>query len=303
MEDGIAVKEEPMSEGDEDQEMEVEIKQEMLIWDEYVKEEVGNSWTDEDAGCPMIKQEDSSAADPLCDESDVLQGSTGEQRSEAGPAQDQPRPPRRVHFDTPVARPITTRSHGVDIPTDMSSQGIDTPVDTPIDTSQQGIDTPIDSPIDTSPQGTDTPLDTMSQQGIDTFDTSIDTSSQQGTDTIDTPDDTLSQQGIDTIDTPDDTLSQQGIDTIDTPVGTLSQALRRRTIATTVHTIATKIHTIATKIHTIATKIHTIAMTSHTIATAIDTITKKTSTTLLPLTQNRKKRSSRMQRMTHHANA
>ncbi|KAF6197654.1 hypothetical protein GE061_008620 [Apolygus lucorum] len=87
MEDGIAVKEEPMSEGDEDQEMEVEIKQEMLIWDEYVKEEVGNSWTDEDEGCPMLKQEDSSAADPLCDESDVLQGSTGEQRSEAGPAQ------------------------------------------------------------------------------------------------------------------------------------------------------------------------------------------------------------------------
>ncbi|KAF6202258.1 hypothetical protein GE061_004656 [Apolygus lucorum] len=54
--------------------------------------------------------------------------------------EDQPRPPRRVHFDTPVARPITTRSHGVDIPTDMSSQGIDTPVDTPIDTSQQEKD-------------------------------------------------------------------------------------------------------------------------------------------------------------------
>ncbi|KAF6200442.1 hypothetical protein GE061_004885 [Apolygus lucorum] len=95
--------------------------------------------------------------------------------------EDQPRPPRRVHFDTPVARPITTRSHGVDIPTDMSSQGIDTPVDTPIDTSQQGIDTPIDTPIDTSPQGTDTPLDTMSQQGIDTFDTSIDTIVATGT--------------------------------------------------------------------------------------------------------------------------
>ncbi|KAF6197754.1 hypothetical protein GE061_008720 [Apolygus lucorum] len=86
MEDGIAVKEEPMSEGDEDQVMEVEIKQEVLIWDEYVKEEVGNSRTDEDAGCPMIKQEDSSAADPLCDESDVQQGSTGVQRSEARPA-------------------------------------------------------------------------------------------------------------------------------------------------------------------------------------------------------------------------
>ncbi|KAF6197836.1 hypothetical protein GE061_008805 [Apolygus lucorum] len=87
MEDGIAVKEEPMSEGDEDQLMgEVEIEQEELIWDEYVKEEVGNSWTDEDAGCPMIKQENSSAADPLCDESDVLQGSIGEQRSGAGPA-------------------------------------------------------------------------------------------------------------------------------------------------------------------------------------------------------------------------
>ncbi|KAF6197771.1 hypothetical protein GE061_008737 [Apolygus lucorum] len=78
-----------MSEGDEDQVMgEVEIKQEELIWEEYVKEEVGNSRTvkDEDEGCPMIKQEDSSAADPLCDESDVLQGSIGEQRSEAGPA-------------------------------------------------------------------------------------------------------------------------------------------------------------------------------------------------------------------------
>ncbi|KAF6197851.1 hypothetical protein GE061_008821 [Apolygus lucorum] len=86
MEDRIVVKEEPMSEGDEDQEMEVEIKQEMLIWDEYVKEEVGNSRTDEDAGCPMIKQEDSSAADPLCDERDVLQGSIGVQRTEAGPA-------------------------------------------------------------------------------------------------------------------------------------------------------------------------------------------------------------------------
>ncbi|KAF6197766.1 hypothetical protein GE061_008732 [Apolygus lucorum] len=89
MEDGIVVKEEPMSEGDEDQVMEVEIKQEELIWDEYVEEDVGNSRTvkDEDGGCPMIKQEDSSAADPLCDESDVLQGSIGEQRSEAGPAQ------------------------------------------------------------------------------------------------------------------------------------------------------------------------------------------------------------------------
>ncbi|KAF6197843.1 hypothetical protein GE061_008813 [Apolygus lucorum] len=87
MEDGIAVKEEPMSEGDEDQVMEeVEIKQEVLIGDEYVKEEVGYSWTDEDAGCPMIKQENSSAADPLCDESDSLQGSIGVQRSEAGPA-------------------------------------------------------------------------------------------------------------------------------------------------------------------------------------------------------------------------
>ncbi|KAF6197544.1 hypothetical protein GE061_008508 [Apolygus lucorum] len=86
MEDGIVVKEEPVSEGDEDQEMEVEIKREVLIWDEYVKEEVGNSRADEDAGCPMIKQEDSSAADPLCDESDVLQGSIGVQRSEAGPA-------------------------------------------------------------------------------------------------------------------------------------------------------------------------------------------------------------------------
>ncbi|KAF6206921.1 hypothetical protein GE061_018157 [Apolygus lucorum] len=129
--------------------------------------------------------------------------------------EDQPRPPRRVHFDTPVARPITIRSHGVDTPVDTSSPSIDTLVDTPqqgidtpVDTLQQGIDTPIDSPIDTSPQGTDTPLDTMSQQGIDT-------SSQQGTDT---PDDTLSQQGIDTIDTPVGTLSQ-GIDThVDTPI-------------------------------------------------------------------------------------
>ncbi|KAF6197878.1 hypothetical protein GE061_008852 [Apolygus lucorum] len=90
MEDGIVVKEEPMSEGDEDQVIGelVLIKQEVLIGDEYVEEEVGNSTTvkDEDAGCPMIKQEDSSAADPLCDESDVLQGSIGVQRSEAGPA-------------------------------------------------------------------------------------------------------------------------------------------------------------------------------------------------------------------------
>ncbi|KAF6197770.1 hypothetical protein GE061_008736 [Apolygus lucorum] len=88
MEDGIVVEEEPMSEGDEDQVMEVEIKQEVLIGDEYVEEEVGNSRTvkDEDAGCPMIKQEDSSAADPLCEESDSLQGSIGVQRSEAGPA-------------------------------------------------------------------------------------------------------------------------------------------------------------------------------------------------------------------------
>ncbi|KAF6197765.1 hypothetical protein GE061_008731 [Apolygus lucorum] len=88
MEDGIVVKEEPMSEGDEDQVMGelVLIKQEVLIGDDYVEEEVGNSRADEDAGCPMIKQEDSSAADPLYDESDVLQGSTGVQRSEARPA-------------------------------------------------------------------------------------------------------------------------------------------------------------------------------------------------------------------------
>ncbi|KAF6197844.1 hypothetical protein GE061_008814 [Apolygus lucorum] len=88
MEDGIVVEEEPMSEGDEDEVTEVKIKQEVLIGDEYVKEEVGYSWTDEDVGCPMIKQEDSSAADPLCDESDSLQGSLGVQRSEAGPARD-----------------------------------------------------------------------------------------------------------------------------------------------------------------------------------------------------------------------
>ncbi|KAF6197545.1 hypothetical protein GE061_008509 [Apolygus lucorum] len=85
MEDGIVVKEEPMSEGDEDQVIGelVLIKQEVLIGDEYVEEEFGNSTTvkDEDAGCPMIKQEDSSAADPLCEESDVLQGSIGVQKN------------------------------------------------------------------------------------------------------------------------------------------------------------------------------------------------------------------------------
>ncbi|KAF6197764.1 hypothetical protein GE061_008730 [Apolygus lucorum] len=84
MEDGIVVKEEQMSEGDGDQ-----VMGELVLIEEYVKEEVGNSWTveGETAGCPMIKQEDSPAADPLCDESDVLQGSIGVQRSEAGPAQ------------------------------------------------------------------------------------------------------------------------------------------------------------------------------------------------------------------------
>ncbi|KAF6202126.1 hypothetical protein GE061_004524 [Apolygus lucorum] len=66
MEVGCEVKEEPMSGGDEDQVMEdVEIKQEMLIW---------------------VKHEDSSSADPLCEESDVLQRSIGERRSEAGQA-------------------------------------------------------------------------------------------------------------------------------------------------------------------------------------------------------------------------
>ncbi|KAF6201309.1 hypothetical protein GE061_005757 [Apolygus lucorum] len=85
MDDGIVVKEEPMSGGDEDQLMEeVEIKEEELIGDEYVKQEVGSRWRVEDAGCTMFKREDSSAAD----ESDDLQGPIGVQRSQAGPSKE-----------------------------------------------------------------------------------------------------------------------------------------------------------------------------------------------------------------------
>ncbi|KAF6201892.1 hypothetical protein GE061_004288 [Apolygus lucorum] len=91
MEDGCVVKEEPMSEEDatEDQLMEeAAIKQEVLIRDESVKEEDVNSWTvkDEVEGYLMIKREGSSTDDCLSDENDVLQGSIGVQKSEAGPA-------------------------------------------------------------------------------------------------------------------------------------------------------------------------------------------------------------------------
>ncbi|KAF6197800.1 hypothetical protein GE061_008767 [Apolygus lucorum] len=67
---------------------EVEMKQEALMRDEdeYVEEKVENRWAVEDEveGYPMIKREDG-LTDPLGDESDVLEGSVGVQRSEAGP--------------------------------------------------------------------------------------------------------------------------------------------------------------------------------------------------------------------------
>ncbi|KAF6204397.1 hypothetical protein GE061_002738 [Apolygus lucorum] len=67
--------------GDEDVE-EVEIKQEVVMGDEDVEEEVGNRWAVEDEveGYLMIKREDG-LTDPLGEESDVLEGSSGVQRN------------------------------------------------------------------------------------------------------------------------------------------------------------------------------------------------------------------------------
>ncbi|KAF6197638.1 hypothetical protein GE061_008604 [Apolygus lucorum] len=61
---------------------EVEIKQEVEMGDEDVEEEVGNGWAVEDEveGDLMIKREDD-LTDPLGEESDVLEGSSGVQRS------------------------------------------------------------------------------------------------------------------------------------------------------------------------------------------------------------------------------
>ncbi|KAF6197802.1 hypothetical protein GE061_008769 [Apolygus lucorum] len=89
MEDEIVVKEEPMIGGEKNEvqvKEEVEIKQEALMGDEDVEEEVEKRWAveDEAEGYPMIKREDG-LTDPLGDESDVLEGSVGVQRSEAGP--------------------------------------------------------------------------------------------------------------------------------------------------------------------------------------------------------------------------
>ncbi|KAF6199709.1 hypothetical protein GE061_006007 [Apolygus lucorum] len=73
MDDGSVVNDKLMSgrSATEDQVMEVEIKQEVLIWDE-VKEEVENGWANKDE-----EQEDCSTAESLCDEREVLQGSVG----------------------------------------------------------------------------------------------------------------------------------------------------------------------------------------------------------------------------------
>ncbi|KAF6208537.1 hypothetical protein GE061_016995 [Apolygus lucorum] len=79
MEDEIVVKEEAT----EDQvKEEVEIKQEVVMGDEDVEEEVGNRWAveDEGEGDLMIKREDCST-DPLGEESDVLERSSGVQRA------------------------------------------------------------------------------------------------------------------------------------------------------------------------------------------------------------------------------
>ncbi|KAF6204113.1 hypothetical protein GE061_002453 [Apolygus lucorum] len=75
MEEEIVVKEEAVE--DEVKE-EVEIKQEVEMGDEDVEEEVGNSWAVE--GDLMIKREDG-LTDPLGEESDVLEGSSGVQRA------------------------------------------------------------------------------------------------------------------------------------------------------------------------------------------------------------------------------
>ncbi|KAF6197757.1 hypothetical protein GE061_008723 [Apolygus lucorum] len=78
MEEEIVVKEEAVE--DEVKE-EVEIKQEVVMGDEDVEEEVRNRWAVEDEveGDLMIKREDG-LTDPLGEESDVLEGSSGVQR-------------------------------------------------------------------------------------------------------------------------------------------------------------------------------------------------------------------------------
>ncbi|KAF6197655.1 hypothetical protein GE061_008621 [Apolygus lucorum] len=89
MEDGIVLKEEPLS-GEETEDRVIGevvlIKQEVECDDEHDEEEVGNSRRDEVGGYPMIKQEGDSTADPLGVESDVHQGSPEVQKSETEPS-------------------------------------------------------------------------------------------------------------------------------------------------------------------------------------------------------------------------
>ncbi|KAF6197842.1 hypothetical protein GE061_008812 [Apolygus lucorum] len=79
MEEEIVVKEEA---AEAEVKEEVEIKQEVAMGDEDVEEEVGNRWAVEDEveGDLMIKREDG-LTDPLGEESDVLEGSSGVQRN------------------------------------------------------------------------------------------------------------------------------------------------------------------------------------------------------------------------------
>ncbi|KAF6198135.1 hypothetical protein GE061_007882 [Apolygus lucorum] len=106
MVDEIVVKEELMEEEEatEDQVMFefVAIKQEALSGDEHVYEEVGNGERVEDeiAGYPMIKQELESTDGSHSDGGDVLLGSIGVQRSEAGPSRFRP-------FGSRYANPAT----------------------------------------------------------------------------------------------------------------------------------------------------------------------------------------------------
>ncbi|KAF6197867.1 hypothetical protein GE061_008841 [Apolygus lucorum] len=77
MEEEIVVKEEA---AEDEVKEEVEIEQEVVMGDEDVEEEVGNRWAVEDEvkGDLMIKREDG-LTDPLGEESDVLEGSSGVQ--------------------------------------------------------------------------------------------------------------------------------------------------------------------------------------------------------------------------------
>ncbi|KAF6201543.1 hypothetical protein GE061_003934 [Apolygus lucorum] len=95
MEDDIVVKGEPMSEGEGTETDQVTfevvmIKQEVMIEDEHVEEDVGGCRRVEDevGGYPIIKQQHESTADPLGDECDVLEESVEMQTtgSEAGPS-------------------------------------------------------------------------------------------------------------------------------------------------------------------------------------------------------------------------